>query len=434
MNTTPFRRWTGTAAATAAAALALAACSGGGNTDGNVEITFLTSAGDLSIATGEALIEAFEAENPGIVVNLDTKPDGTDGDNLVKTRLSTGEMADVFMYNSGSLFQALNPEQNLVEMSDFAFADSLTDDFASVVSTENGLYGGAYGASLAGGIAYNGAIYDELGLEVPESWDDFMANNEEIAAAGYDPIIQTYGDTWTAQLFVLADFANVNAADPEWAQGYTAHEKFYAEQPALAGFVHHQEAYEAGYFNENYPSATYEDGARMLAEGTGVHYPILTGVMDTIRANHPDAVGDIRFMALPADDPANTSATIWQPSGVYIPQTTEGEEREAAQAFVEFVNSTEACEIFTAQGAPTGPYVNGCELPGDVDPLVADVQAYFDSGRTAPALEFLSPIKGPNLSQITVEVGSGIRGAEEAAANYDRDVENQAQQLGLEGW
>ena len=67
-------------------------------------------------------------------------------------------------------------------------------------------------------------------------------------------------------------------------------------------------------------------------------------------------------------------------------------------------------------------------------PAVKDLAAYVEAGNVTPALEFLSPIKGPALEQITVEVGSGIRPAERGAALYDQDVEKQAQQLGLEGW
>jgi len=62
------------------------------------------------------------------------------------------------------------------------------------------------------------------------------------------------------------------------------------------------------------------------------------------------------------------------------------------------------------------------------------MQPYIDAGLAAPALEFLSPIKGPALEQITVAVGSGINSAEEGAELYDQDVEKQAQQLGLPGW
>ena len=67
-------------------------------------------------------------------------------------------------------------------------------------------------------------------------------------------------------------------------------------------------------------------------------------------------------------------------------------------------------------------------------PAVEDLSATSTRGNVTPALEFLSPIKGPALEQITVEVGSGIRSAEDGAALYDQDVKKQAQQLGLEGW
>jgi raffinose/stachyose/melibiose transport system substrate-binding protein len=65
---------------------------------------------------------------------------------------------------------------------------------------------------------------------------------------------------------------------------------------------------------------------------------------------------------------------------------------------------------------------------------VLDVQAYLDDGNVGPALEFVSPVKGPNLEHLTVEVGSGLRSPAEAAELYDEDVAAQAQQLGLPGW
>lgn len=73
-------------------------------------------------------------------------------------------------------------------------------------------------------------------------------------------------------------------------------------------------------------------------------------------------------------------------------------------------------------------------MPDDVPGMVKDLQAYTDAGNSSPALEFLSPVKGPALEQITVEVGSGIRSAADGAALYDEDVKKQAEQLGLPGW
>lgn len=432
------RRRTAVVTIAAVAAVALAACSGGsgsGSDDENVEITLLVQTGGTGPAWGEALIEAFNVEHPEITVTLNSQPGGTEGDNLVKTKLATGEMEDVFTYNTGSLLQAINPDQNLVNLSDQEWASTLIDSFVPVVSTDNGLYGAPTGASQAGGVLYNIPMYEELGLEVPTSWDEFMANNDAIKAAGKTAIIQTYGDTWTSQLFVLGDFGNVTAQDPDWATEYTANNRKYVDQPGLQSFLNQQEVYEGGYFNEDFASALFDDGVRMVATGEGAHYPILTGATSTIAQNYADNMGDVGYFPLPAQNAEDTRATIWLPNAVYIPSSTEGAELEAAKLLVAFVNSEEGCKLQVDLNVPSGPFATSlCELPADVPQATADLQTWVDNNLANPALEFLSPIKGPNLENITVQVGSGISTAEEGASLYDEDVIKQAQQLGLEGW
>src|SRR5690606_3266466 len=422
-------------AVAASAALGLAACSGGGGGDGDsVEITFLTQTGGTGPEWAEALIEAFNEEHPEITVTLNTQPGGTEGDNLVKTKLATGEMEDVFTYNSGSLFQAINPDQNLVPLTDEEWADTLTESMVAVVATDNGVYGAPTGASQAGGVLYTVPNYEELGLEVPTARAGHMAKHQANHDGGHTPVIQTYGDTWTSQLFVLGDFANVAAQDPDWADEYTSNNRRYVDQPALQGFLNQQEVYEAGLFNENFASALFDDGVRMVATGEGAHYPILTGATSTIAQNFPDNLGDVGFFPLPAQDAADTRATIWLPNAAYIPSTTEGEELEAAKLFVAFITSPEGCRLQTEFNVPAGPFATSlCELPSDVPRATQDLQTWVDDELAGPALEFLSPIKGPNLENITVQVGSGISTAEEGAALYDDDVVKQAQQLGLGG-
>jgi raffinose/stachyose/melibiose transport system substrate-binding protein len=65
---------------------------------------------------------------------------------------------------------------------------------------------------------------------------------------------------------------------------------------------------------------------------------------------------------------------------------------------------------------------------------VADELKYQQDKKTGLALEFLSPIKGPNLEKILIQVGSGISSGTAGAALYDNDVKAQAQQLGIKGW
>lgn len=424
----------GLLACTGAAALVLAGCGDGGDSGDSVTLTYLIDNLEQTVTLTEALIAAFEAQNPDIQIEFETQPGGTEGDNIVKTRLQTGEMTDIFYYNPGSLFQALAPQQNLVPL-EGAFMDNVLDVFKAGVTADGAVYGVPIGGALGGGVFYHRPTYEELGLEVPQTWDEFMANNQAILEAGEAaPVIQTYGDTWTSQLFVLADFYNVQAEVPDFAEAYTANQQHFADTPAaLRGFQHLQEVYEAGYLNEDFASALYADGLRMVATGEGVHYPMLTVGVPELLANHPDQVDDVGFFAMPGENPANVGLTTWLPQSVYVARTTD--HQEEAMRFVEFVASVEACDVQTEAIGVFGPYlIDGCELPDDVPTAVADMLPYFESGQTAPALEFLSPVKGPALENITVEVGSGIRPAEEGAALYDEDVKKQAQQLGLPGW
>lgn len=418
--------------------LVLSGCSGGGADDGTQSVTILVDNAETTIATMEALAEAFEASQDEIMVEVETRPQGTEGDNVVKTRLATGEMPELFAYNTGSLLQALNPDQVLTDLSDEPWVADVQESFLDVVSTDTGSYGVPLGQTSAGAVLYNTKVYEELGLSVPTTWDEFVANAEAVAedADGIAPIIQSYGETWTSQVLVLGDFANVTAADPEWAEQYTANEAKYSDEPAFAGFEHLAELGEAGLFNEDFASTTYDQAVAKLANGEGAHYPILSWAIQNLAANYPDAVQDVGLFAIPGESADSNPLTVWQPGAVYIPKSTEGDALEAARTFAAWLTTPESCDVqIEATGVPYGPFViDGCELPADVPQTVTDTVAYFDRGDVGNALEFLSPIKGPALEQITVAVGSGISSAAEGASQYDEDVRKQAQQLGIEGW
>ena len=401
----------------------------------SVELSFLADNAEPTVKQAEALIDAFQKENPNITIELETRPQGGEGDNVVKTRLSTQEMTDIFMYNSGSLFQALKPESQLQAVNDESWVGDLDDAFKPSVSVNDQVYGAPFGSAFGGGILYNKKVYADLGLEVPQTWDQFMANNAEIKEAGIDPVIQSYGDTWTSQLFVLADYHNVAAEVPDWDQQYTANQVKYAQEPAIEGFQHLEEVSKAGYLNKNFGSIKFPAGLSLLAEGKGAHYPALTAILPTLETSDPDKIEDVGFFAQPGKSADDNGLTLWLPAGVYIPKTTEGAKLEAAKGFLAFVASPEGCEALATAVPPTGPWmVKGCQLPDDVPAAIKDLQPYVDEDMATPALEFLSPVKGPALEQLTVEVGSGLRDAQSGAELYDKDVEKQAQQLGLEGW
>ena len=379
--------------------------------------------------------------HPNVTILLEQRPGGTVGDNLVKTKLATGDMNDIFFYNSGSLLQALEPDKTLVDLSAEAFIPNIAESFLPTVSAGSGIYGVPTGTAMGGGILYNKKVFADHNLKVPTTWAEFAANNDALKAAGVAPVGQTYGgtDTWTSQLFVLADYYNVQAAVPDFAAQYTGNKLKTATTPAaLAGFQHLEEGFTKGWWEPDFGSATFADGLNMLAAGEIAQYPMLSFALGTINTDHPDQIKDIGFFAQPGTDAASNGATIWMPAGTYIPKTTEAKGADtfaAAKDFLAFIASPAGSDVQSAASAPTGPYlIKGSKLPADTLPGVLDILAYIDSNKAYPALEFVSPLKGPNLEQITVAVGSGLTSAADGAAQYDQDLQKQAKQLNLPGW
>jgi raffinose/stachyose/melibiose transport system substrate-binding protein len=420
----------------ASALVPLAACSsssgsGSGGGSGKTEITLLTDSADTTVKPAAAVIAAFEKANPTITVKAETRPGGSDGDNLVKTKLSTGDMSDVFWYNSGSLLAALSPAKTLVDLTNDPALANTDPSFLPAVTQNGKVYGAPWGTAMGGGILYNKDVYAKLNLQVPKTWADFESNSDKIKAAGITAVLGSFKDTWTSQLFVLGDYHNVAAANPSFAKDYTANKVKYATDPAaVKGFDKTAEAKEKGWLNSSAGSTTFAQGIKLLASGRAAQYPLLTFPVGTLPAAQSAKIG---FFGIPGDDASTNGATLWEPGGQYIPKTSK--HIAEAKKFIAFVASAAGSEAYTTAAPPTGPYlVKGYALPADSLGVAKDLEAYINAKATTPALEFLSPVKGPSLEQITVAVATGQTSAKDGAAQYDADVTKQAKQLGLPGW
>jgi raffinose/stachyose/melibiose transport system substrate-binding protein len=321
-----------------------------------------------------------------------------------------------------------------VDISKEPFIANIQESFLPTVTQNGQVFGVPSGTAMGGGILYNKKVYQQAGVSVPKTWAEYEANNDKIKASGIPPVLQTYGDTWTSQLFVLADFYNVDQAVPNFAQDYTANKIKFASNPAaMEGFTYLEEGFKKGWWEKDYATTKFEPGLKVLADGKVATYPQLSFVLSTIAQNSPNEVNDIGFFGQPGTDAAKNGVTIWMPAGTYIPTTSKT--IDTGKAFQAFIASVEGCDAVTAKVSPQGPYViKGAKLPDNVLPAVKDIAAYIDAGKSGPALEFVSPVKGPSLEQICVAVGSGQMTAAQGAAAYDKDVEKEAKQLGLPGW
>lgn len=386
---------------------------------------------DVSL-DGFKAVAALAEEKLGITIEYEMRAGGIDGDNVVKTRLASGDMADLCGYNSGSLLAALNPGEYFIDIGQYDWANVLDDTYKSTVSVQGKTFGVPLSSGQAGAVLYNKEMYAKYNLEVPETWEDFVANCEVLKENGETAVVAAYGDSWTSQVLFLGDYYNVLAKEPNFSSDFEAGTVKYASTPAaLESFRKYEDLQD--FYNADYLATTYDDACDIMAEGEGAHWFILTQALSNINSLYgKDVVDNIGVFGVPGDDAADHGITVWMPTSIYGNKNSEKVDDIAR--FMEFYTSTEALDALTSVQLPDGPfYIKGYQLPEDAyEGVKNDMQSFFDAGKTSTAMEFQTSVKGPNCPAICQEVGSGQINADEAAAKYDDDCYKQAVQLGLD--
>lgn len=371
---------------------------------------------------------ALAEEKLGIKVEVETRVGGSDGSNIVKTRLASGDMADLCFYNSGSNLSALNPKEYFIDLTDETLTDRLDETFISAVTVGGRVYGIPGGATQAGAILYSKPLYEKYNLSIPTNWEEFIHNCDVLKDAGETAVIGTYADKWTTQVMFLGDNYNIQAEDPDFARNFEAGTAKYATTPiALRSFE--KLAQMNQYYNSDYLATTYNDGCDMIANAEGGHWVILTQALSNIYEIYGDQVNDIGVFGIPGDE--EVGLTVWMPGAIYGNKNSG--KTEDILRFMEFWISDEALDAYVSGELPNGPFcVKGYQMPDNTYDAVIQIQEYFNNGKTGLALEFLTAVKGPNCGSICQELGSGQTTALEAAQTYDADCLKQAVQLGLD--
>ncbi|MCD7867527.1 MAG: extracellular solute-binding protein [Clostridiales bacterium] len=158
--------------------------------DEGVTITYWsmwTEGEDQAIAIQE-IIDDYE-EATGVTVNVEWK--GRDITTLIAASLDAGETIDLYEDDFQRLSQTFSDYAlDLTEMADAADYSSVSN--AALVDAVTGWADGALAClpyqPYCSGIFYNKAIFDEVGVEEPTTWDEFLDVCQAIKDAGYTPL------------------------------------------------------------------------------------------------------------------------------------------------------------------------------------------------------------------------------------------------------
>jgi len=197
-RSTTIRRVATALAATAVLAASLTACSSNSSNDDSKSGSATgTAAVDAALKKGgtitywtwtpaaKAQVAAFEKAYPKVKVKLANVGTGTDQYTKLQNAIKAGSGApDVAQIEYGVIPQfAL--AKSLVDLKTFGF-DSLKSDYAPGPWGDVTVDGGLWGLPQDSGpmaLFYNKKIFDQYGLTVPKTWDEYVADAKKLHAA-----------------------------------------------------------------------------------------------------------------------------------------------------------------------------------------------------------------------------------------------------------
>ena len=149
----------------------------------------------------QSLFKQFEAENPGLSVTV-TAHRNTEYNTILTAALSGGSGPDVFMSRSYGELES-HAQSGYLTALDGVIPElkTFSDDARRGASSDaDGKIYGVPFASQTLFVFYNTAIYQKLGLSVPKTWAQFLANCEAIKKAGITPIGLGGKDAWILEV------------------------------------------------------------------------------------------------------------------------------------------------------------------------------------------------------------------------------------------
>lgn len=168
---------------------------------------------------------------------------------------------------------------------------------------------------------------------------------------------------------------------PGFATDYTANKVKYATTPAaLRCFEHVEEVAKAGFLNEDFGAATFDDGMRMVSTGEAAHYPSLTFGIGNIQQNFRQSAGR---RLLRRSGQRRDQERVDDLDALGAPFSAKGDNSRGGQEISRF-RRLEGRLRADGEGRAIGLLSDqGLHCSGDVPQAVSDMLPYFETeGRT----------------------------------------------------
>jgi len=285
------------------------------------------------------IIPAFEKANPDIhVVFNPTAP--TEYNAALNSRLEGGSAGDLItcrpfdasldLYNKGYL---VGVNDLVGDFSDVAKSAWTTDDGSTTFCVPM--------ASVIHGFIYNTEIFDELGLQVPKTMDEFWAVLDKIKADGnYVPLDIGTADQWESATMGFQNVGPKYWKGEEGRKALIAGTGKFTDQPYIDTWA--ELAKWIPYLGDGYQAQKYPDSQNLFTLGRAAIYPAGSWDITTFETQ-----GDVKFDAFPPPVvKAGDTCYISDHTDIGIGLNAASKNQDAGKTFLAWVASPEFAGLY----------------------------------------------------------------------------------------
>jgi arabinogalactan oligomer / maltooligosaccharide transport system substrate-binding protein len=387
-------------------AVFLASLMGGVAAQDGVTLVLWHALQDAEADGALALIDAFEAANPGIDIEPVFNPSGTIQDSFIAAA-GAGAGPDLIIWandSTGNWAQS-NLILDITDAIDEELQGQVTDSGWGTFTFEGSIWGVPFNAKTLA-FFYNKSLV----LDAPETWQDVLDISEELAADGITGLGFQNG------FFHSAGFLYALGGSLMDEEGNATFGPEGEGREAMEAYLQlHQDIYA---LSQDPASGVIIDGASPLPQfQTGEVAMVYDGIWN-LSQFESDLGDDLGVVVMPALDNGAVPAMFAQTTGVYANANLADDEAKVAALvqFAKFVTSAEGQQIGLdlAGWLPVNPNVTIDDSP--------NLQVFADQfalGTPFPNRAELAAFWGPMGDAITAVAAGGETPADATQAAYD---------------
>ncbi|MEK3732167.1 MULTISPECIES: ABC transporter substrate-binding protein [Paenibacillus] len=356
--------------------IALTACSSQADT-GRVQIEFFQNKPEAK-GTFDALVDKFNQSQSDITVIQVNPPDA---ETVLKTRVVKNDIPDIIGMGATDTYSLLAQSGIFMDVTNSPLLEQVDATYVQMLKDVSGMeeVTGIPFSTNANGIMYNRQLFEEMGLTVPETWDELLAVAQKVKDEGKIPFYFTYKDDWQTVLPFNALASNLEGIEfylqrrEDQVTFADRYREVAEKQLALMDYGH----------GDNF-GKSYADGNRDFARGESVMYIQGTWAIPEIRKSNPDI--EIGFFPFPTGNDPQQNKLI---SGVdtLLAVAEDSPHQEEALRFIEFLLEPENSEQYITEQTLFST-VKGVKQD---DPAVAELQPYLEQGRVVDFADHYIP-------------------------------------------